>query len=70
MYSDPEGYAVVQRRLDVLAKMQGDVVLAVRPPLPCMACLDRRCLLRALQICGNFISTPSQHVKAAEGECQ
>ena len=29
MYSDPESYAVVQRRLDVLAKMQGDVVLAV-----------------------------------------
>lgn len=29
MYSDPEGYARVQRRLDVLAKMQGDVVLAV-----------------------------------------
>ena len=29
MYSDPEGYALVQRRLDVLAKMQGDVVLAV-----------------------------------------
>ena len=41
MYSDPEGYAVVQRRLDVLAKMQGDVVLAVRPPLHCMACLGR-----------------------------
>ncbi len=29
MYSDPESYAAVQRRLDVLAKMQGDVVLAV-----------------------------------------
>ena len=29
LYSDPESYAVVQRRLDVLAKMQGDVVLAV-----------------------------------------
>ena len=29
MYSDPEGYAVVQRRLDVLAKTQGDVVLKV-----------------------------------------
>ena len=30
MYSDPEGYASVQRRLDVLAKTQGGVVIAVR----------------------------------------
>ena len=34
MYSDPEGYSAVQRRLDVLAKTQGGVVLAVRPSLP------------------------------------
>ncbi|CAL5224551.1 g7251 [Coccomyxa viridis] len=33
MYSDPEGYAAVQRRLDVLAKMQGDVVLAAQKAL-------------------------------------
>ena len=29
MYSDPEAYAAVQRRLDALAKQQGDVVLSV-----------------------------------------
>ena len=29
MYSDPEAYAAVQRRLDALAKLQGDVVLSV-----------------------------------------
>ena len=28
-YSDPEAYAAVQRRLDALAKQQGDVVLSV-----------------------------------------
>lgn len=43
MYSDPEGYALVQRRLDVLAKSQGDVVLAVCLPSFCMA---RSILLR------------------------
>ena len=37
MYSDPEGYSAVQRRLDVLAKTQGDVVLAVRPSFFCVA---------------------------------
>ena len=37
MYSDPEGYAAVQRRLDVLAKTQGDVVLAVSSFCLCMA---------------------------------
>ena len=36
MYSDPEAYAAVQRRLDALAKQQGDVVLSVslEPPSP------------------------------------
>ena len=29
MYSDPDAYAAVQRRLDALAKQQGDVVLSV-----------------------------------------
>ena len=35
MYSDPEAYATVQRRLDALAKQQGDVVLSVS--LECFA---------------------------------